>query len=74
MYLLMGLVYGATAVGLWRGQNWARHAVLVLAAAGAVLAVPGVSSAVVNGRLGAIARSGLGVIVRVVVIWYVLHA
>jgi len=68
------LVYGALTLGLawglWTRRGWARRLTLLLAVIGVVLAVPGVSSAVVDSRAAAIVREGLQIMVRVAVIYY----
>lgn len=43
---------------------------VLLAAIGVALAVPGISSAVVDGRVYAIIREALQIIVRVMVLYY----
>ena len=43
---------------------------MLLAGAGIALAIPGISSAVADGRLLAIFRDGAQIIVRVLVIYY----
>jgi hypothetical protein len=58
------------AVGLWRGQNWSRRVAILLAVAGVAFVVPGISSAVVDGRAGAIVREGAQIIVRVAIVFY----
>jgi len=58
------------AVGLLRGWNLARRTAILLAVVGIVLAVPAISSAVVDSRLFAIAREGAQIIVRVLVVFY----
>jgi hypothetical protein len=69
-FLLYGVVLAVLAVGLWRRWKGARRAAIVVAAAGVALAVPAISSAVVDGRTLAIAREGLQIMVRVIVIFY----
>ena len=68
------LVYGALALGLawglWKRRGWARRLTLLLAAIGVVLAVPAISSAVVDSRTPSIVREGLQIMVRVAVIYY----
>jgi len=55
---------------LWTRHGWARRLTLLLAAIGVALDVPAVSSAVADGRLFAIAREGLQIMIRVAVIFY----
>ena len=69
-FLLYGAVLAALAVALWRRWRGARRAAIVVAAAGVALSIPAISSAVVDGRTFAIAREGLQIMVRVIVIFY----
>jgi hypothetical protein len=70
MFLLMAGVSGAIALGLLYLQNWARRIAIVVAMIGAVLLLPGVSSAVVGLRFAGLARSGVGIIARGVIVFY----
>jgi hypothetical protein len=70
MFLLFGGAGAAIGWGLLRLNNWARRAAVVLAIAGVALLVPSVSSAVVDFRITTLAWGGLGVMVRVIVAWY----
>jgi hypothetical protein len=74
MFILFGAAGAAVGWGLWRLNNWARRAAVVLAVAGVALLVPSVSSAVVDFRVTTLAWGGLGVIVRVIVAWYLYQA
>jgi hypothetical protein len=58
------------ALGLLRRRNLARRAAILLAVAGIALAVPAISSAVVDSRLFAIAREGAQIILRVLIVFY----
>ena len=69
-FLLYGAIVAVVGVALWRRWNGARRAALVLAAAGIALALPAISSAVSDGRVIAICREGIQIIVRVIVIFY----
>jgi cell division protein FtsW (lipid II flippase) len=73
MFLLVAGVGLAVALGLWRLHRWARWAAIVLAMIGVVLLVPSVSGAVVFFRFGKLARGGLGVILRTMIIWYLFQ-
>ncbi len=68
------LIYGAATIslawGLWTRRRWARRLTVLLAGVGLALALPAVSSAVVDGRVSSIVREGLQIMVRVVVIYY----
>jgi hypothetical protein len=70
VFLLNSAVTGLLAVGLWKGWRWSRLATILFAAAGVLLAVPATSSAVTDLRTLAVAREGLGIMARVVVIYY----
>jgi hypothetical protein len=70
VFLIYGALTAALAVALWRRWKGARRAALVLAGAGIALALPAISSAVADGRLFALVREGLQIIVRVIVIFY----
>ncbi len=69
MFLLMGSLAVLIGWGLLRMQNWARRAAIVVAFAGFVLLIPAVSAAAVDLRWSLV-WSGLGIIVRMVVVWY----
>ena len=70
MFLLMGALGAVIGFGLLRRNNWARRGAIVIAIVGLVLLVPTVSSSVVGFRLRALAWGGLGIIVRVMIVWY----
>jgi len=70
MFLLAGSVGLALAFGLLHGIVFARRAAALLAIAGIVLLVPRVSAAVVSLHFGTLFWSGLGIIVRVVIAYY----
>jgi len=70
MFLLMAAVGGAIAWGLTKRNNIVRHAAILIAIAGVVMLVPSVSSAAVMVQTKALAFGGLGIIVRVIVAWY----
>jgi hypothetical protein len=74
MFLLTGLLAGFISVGLFRLNNWARRVAAAVAIAGVVMLIPGVSGDVVTAQLGALAWGGLGIIVRVMVAWYLWQA
>lgn len=58
------------ALGLWKRWRWSRRVAILVAIAGIAFAVPAVSSAVIDSRLFAIAREGVQIIVRVLVVFY----
>jgi len=68
MFLVVSAAGIAVGFGLLRLQNWARRIAALLALIGIVLLVPRVSSAVVAAPGSALAWSGLGIIVRVVIV------
>ncbi len=69
MYLLMGGAGALIGWGLLRLNTWARRAALVVALIGVVMLVPSVSAAAVD--LGTpLLWGGLGIIVRVIIVWY----
>jgi len=70
MFLLMAAVGTAIALGLWRRQNWARRAAILLAMIGIVLLIPAVSSAVIDFNFPRLARNGFGLMVRVLIVFY----
>ena len=74
MFLLMGLAGGAVAFGLLKRNNITRHVAMLIAITGIVMLVPPVSSATVIANLKTLATAGAGIIVRVVVAWYLARA
>jgi hypothetical protein len=70
MFLLMAVVAGGVAWGLVELNNIVRHAALLIAIAGIVMLVPSVSAATIMVQPKALAFGGLGIIVRVMVAWY----
>jgi len=73
MFLLVSVVGGGVAWGLVELNNIARHAALLIAITGIVMLVPSVSAATVIAQPKALAFGGLGIIVRVIVAWYLSH-
>jgi hypothetical protein len=70
MFLLMAIVGGGVAWGLVELNTIVRHAAVLIAIAGIVMLVPSVSAATVMVQPKALAFGGLGIIVRVMVAWY----
>lgn len=70
MFLLIAAISGLIGFGLLYLNNWARRAAILAALAGVVMLVPDVSGAVVEFNLKKLAWGGLGVIVRVIIVWY----
>jgi hypothetical protein len=69
MFLLVGAVGAAIGFGLLRLNNWARRVAILASLVGMVMLIPSVSAAAVDFR-PALFWNGLGVIVRMVVVWY----
>jgi len=70
MFLLTAILSGGVAYGLLKLNNIGRHAAGLTAIAGVVMLVPSVSAATVMVQPKALALGGLGIIVRVMVAWY----
>jgi multidrug transporter EmrE-like cation transporter len=69
MFLLMAGVGALIGWELLRLSNWARRAAIAVAFIGVVMLVPSVSAAAVDLRTSLI-WGGLGIIVRVMILWY----
>jgi multidrug transporter EmrE-like cation transporter len=69
MFLLMAGVGVLIGWGLLRLNNWARRAVIAVGFIGVVMLVPAVSAAAVDFR-ASLLWGGLGIIVRVMIVWY----
>lgn len=74
MFLLMALVGAAVAWGLSKLNNVTRHAAQLIAITGIVMLLPAVSAATVTANAKALITAGAGVIVRVLVAWYLAQA
>jgi hypothetical protein len=70
MFLLGAGVCALIAWGLLRLNPWARRAAIVAAFVGVIMLVPAASSAVFEFRMGRLFLTGVGVIVRVMIVWY----
>jgi multidrug transporter EmrE-like cation transporter len=69
MFLLIGGIGSLIGWGLLRLNKWARRSALAVAFIGVVMLVPAVSAAAVD--LGiSLLWGGLGIIVRVMIVWY----
>src|SRR5271166_250265 len=73
MFLLMGGAGALIGWGLLRLNNWARRAAIVAGFIGILMLVPGVSAAAVDVR-ASLLWGGLGIIVRVMIVWYLFQA
>jgi hypothetical protein len=69
MFLLIAGVGVLIGWGLLRLNNWARRAAIAVGFIGVVMLVPAVSAAAVDFR-ASLLWSGLGIIVRVMIVWY----
>jgi multidrug transporter EmrE-like cation transporter len=69
MFLLMAGVGALIGWGLLRLNNWARRAAIAVGFFGVVMLVPAVSAAAVDFRVSLL-WGGLGIIVRVIIVWY----
>ncbi len=69
-FALYAVLLGVLALALVRRWKGARRLTMLLAVVGVALAVPAVSSAVVDQRWLGVVRGGLQIIVRVIVIFY----
>jgi hypothetical protein len=74
MFLLMSTAGTAIGLGLWRLHNWARRVAILAAVLGAALLVPTVSAEVSGSPSIALAWSGLGIVVRAMIVWYLYQA
>ncbi len=72
MFLLAGGLASVIGWGLFRLNQWARLAAIAVAGAGLVGLLPTVSAAAVDFRWPLL-WSGLGVVVRVMMIWYLFQ-
>lgn len=73
-FLMAGALEALVGYGLMRFKNWARRLAILVAMAGIVLLLPGVSGSVAGFRIGTLASAGLGVVLRVMVVWYLSQA
>jgi len=73
MFLLMGALGEAVAIGLWLLHRWARWLAILVALIGVVLLLPSVSSALIDFRIGKLVWSGLGAMVRTMIVWYLFQ-
>ena len=69
MFLLMAALGALIGWGLLRLNNWARRAAIVVGFLGAVMLVPAVSAAAADFRTSLL-WAGLGIVVRVMIVWY----
>ena len=72
MFLLVAGVAALIARGLLRLNNWARRAALAAGFVGAIMLVPAVSAAAVDFH-APLLWQGLGVVIRVAIVWYLFQ-
>lgn len=70
MFLLMAATAFIISFGLLRLNKWARRAALLAGMIGIAMLLPAVSSSVIEFRPRTLAWGGLGMIVRMMVVWY----
>jgi hypothetical protein len=68
-FMLYAALMTTLAVALWKRWRWARRAAIVVAVIGVAMAVPGLSSAMMDSRIFAIGREGLQIMIRVIVVY-----
>jgi hypothetical protein len=73
MFLLVAGLGVVIALGLWRLHRWARWLAILAAMTGVILLLPSVSSAMLDFRIGKLFWEGLGTILRVMIVWYLLQ-
>jgi len=74
MFLLCAVAAGAVTWGLLKLNNITRHVAMLIAITGIVMLVPEVSAATVSTNLKTLATGGAGIIVRVIIAWYLARA
>ena len=70
MFLLAAVVGVLIGLGLLRLNNWARRAAIIIAMIGFVLLIPTVSGAVIMFNFAKLARSGVGLMIRVLIVFF----
>ena len=70
MFLLAAVAAAVVAWGLVKLNNITRHIAMLIAIAGVVMLVPSVSAATVMAQPKPLILGGFGIIVRVIVAWY----
>ena len=70
MFLITALAGALVARGLVKLNNITRHVATLIALAGVVMLVPSVSAATVMAQPKPLIFGGFGIIVRVIVAWY----
>jgi hypothetical protein len=70
MFLLVGAVAAGIGYGMLRLNNWARRVAILAVFVGVIMLIPTVSGAVVSLRAVPLVLGGSGVILRVLILWY----
>jgi len=73
MFLLIGGLGGVIGWGLWRRNNWARRVAILAGLIGMAMMLPALSVAVMNFRLSLLVPC-LGVLLRMLIVWYLYQA
>jgi len=73
-YVLSALVHLVAAAGVWRRWCWARWLAIFLLAVGLLSAVPGISAAVVDLRIGGIGVWGALIVLRTASLYVLFSA
>lgn len=73
MFLFAGAFGGLIGFGLLKLNNWARRAAIIVSLLGMIMLVPTVSAAATSFS-ASLWWNGLGVVVRVVIVWYLWQA
>jgi len=73
MFLLIGATGLGIGIGLSRLNNWARRLAIIAAMLGAIMLIPAVSAAAVDFH-PSLLWTGLGVVIRVAMVWYLYQA
>lgn len=69
-FAIYAVTTAIAGIGLLQLRNWARRIAILILLFGLVQTVPSISMAVADGRIVAIARDGLQIIIRTAVLWY----
>jgi len=74
MFLLVAAAGALVGFNLWRMHNWARRVSIILGFVGIVMLIPSVSGSVLTMHVSSLVWGGLGIILRVVIVWYLYQA
>lgn len=70
MFLLASAAGATIAAGLFCLQNWARRLAILAAMLGLVMLIPAISAAATTEPSWPFLYSGMGVIIRAMIVWY----